>query len=240
MVKGARQSFGLVLLPLPKTWISVKIFEWTSQSDCKTCVTPITNTHFIQSFQVTLPSITFYRKWWMVNTVDVGLFVKKHTQMLAILIWKQNAQKRTKNPPKPCTQCQHCHLSLPPFRAALVPLWAMAPRFVQEAFSLVFQFPPQVRILVSPGSSQPLLSSAVPRSSSLRSRVQSQEIYQHFALYTAEGDTHTVSAVKSFANKRNPRDLTSATMGNSCVFVESDYPVGNSTNTHPKQACPFR
>lgn len=78
------------------------------------------------------------------NTVDVGLFVKKHTQMLAILIWKQNAQKRTKNPPKPCTQCQHCHLSLPPFRAALVPLWAMAPRFVQEAFSPDFQFPPQL------------------------------------------------------------------------------------------------
>lgn len=153
---------------------------------------------------------------------------------------KTKCAKTHKNPPKPCTQCQHCHLPLPPFRAALVPLWAMAPRFVQEAFSPVFQFPPQVRILVSPGSSQPLLSSAVPRSSSLRSRVQSQEIYQHFALYTAEGDTHTVSAVKSFANKRNPRDLTSATMGNSCVFVESDYPVGNSTNTHPKQACPFR
>lgn len=44
----------------------------------------------------------------------------------------------------------------------------------------------QVRILVTPGSSEPLLSSAVPRSSSLRSRVQSQEISQHFALYRAE------------------------------------------------------
>lgn len=36
------------------------------------------------------------------------------------------------------------HLSLPPFRAALVPLWAMALQSVREAFfRRIFRFPPQ-------------------------------------------------------------------------------------------------
>ena len=74
-------------------------------------------------------------------------------------------------------QCIHVHLPLPPFRAALVPSWAMAPRSAPEAFSRriltsLLRFSWVSSDVVSVPPPPPLLSSAEKKAPSLGSEVQ--------------------------------------------------------------------
>lgn len=136
------------------------------------------------------------------------------------------------------------HLSLPPFRAALVPWWAMAPRSAREAFLQDLQFHPQplkcesVLPEILFGRCRSCQAQLKEGSSFLRSEVQVEWVSQHFAL-RSEAHENAASATNSFTNNCNPLLLTSASAGHSGVLVASDNPAENTINTK-QTPCPSR
>ena len=124
---------------------------------------------------------------------------------------KTGANQRVHN----TLQCIHFHLQLPPFRAAQVPSWAMAPRSAPEAFSrriltslLRFSWVSSCRCRRR--SCQAQLAGGGGKAPSLGSEVQVDFFFLRSALLCSEEQTRTHGGVeeggrcKSFTNNCNP------------------------------------
>lgn len=124
------------------------------------------------------------------------------------------------NPPELVDQAEHKHsnnastfnLSLPLSQAALVPLWAMAPKSVQEAFSQDFL---TVSLLSVVSQEFPSFSSSCfffffpsgavhSQAVHPESQVQVQQIYRHFVLRHDDAHAVAASTTKTFTNNCNP------------------------------------
>lgn len=125
------------------------------------------------------------------------------------------------------------HLSLPLFRAALVPLWAMAPRSVRGAFSqdfvVFFFFSPTPQLLKRDfkSSAAPVKCSSPRSSFTPRSQVQVRADF--WALRSVlRGRWRSCR----FTNNCNPFGLTSPSLGQLCVdLLEVIIRLENSINT---------